>query len=442
MTIEKSGPLNANGIPLPATEVQVLKNGLSPTLPDIDPSRLTITRVVTLKRLPEPDTLVHMLYMDFAPERGWSAPQIKPYGPLSLDPASSCFQYCPNVFEGMKAYLGPDGTPRLFRPHLNMERMVRSAERVALPPFDGDALLVLIKRLVALEARWIPRARGCSLYIRPTIIGTRPSLGVSASRHAALYVILSPMGPYIRDTTAGGKGPRGISLLAMSDQVRAWPGGTGGFKLGLNYAPGFAAQRTAAALGYQQLLWLLGETIAEAGAMNVFAVFERPDGDLDVVTPPLDGTILPGVTRDSVLALLSHHPHTTTAALPQLPAHTRIHTAERPLTMSELFAASTASTLREFFCVGTAAVVIPAARIGWRRQPPTAAGDSHSHSDSDRDQDDEEVVVEEVEDISLPVVGGGGSLAQALWERLVDIQEGRVEWEGWGVPCKVSDDDA
>ena len=143
-------------------------------------------------------------------------------------------------------------------------------------PFDADALLALIKRLVALEARWIPRARGCSLYIRPTLIGTRPSLGVSASRHAALYVILSPTGPYIRN--AGGSGSKGISLLAMGDQVRAWPGGTGGFKLGLNYAPGFAAQRTAAAMGYQQLLWVLGETIAEAGAMNVFAVFERPDG--------------------------------------------------------------------------------------------------------------------------------------------------------------------
>jgi branched-chain amino acid aminotransferase len=140
-------------------------------------------------------------------------------------------------------------------------------------PFDADALLTLIRRLVTLEERWIPRARGCSLYIRPTLIGTRPSLGVSASRHAALYVICSPTGPYIR-----GADGRGISLLAMSDQVRAWPGGTGGFKLGLNYAPGFVAQRTAAALGYQQLLWLLGETVAEAGAMNVFAVFERPDG--------------------------------------------------------------------------------------------------------------------------------------------------------------------
>ena len=302
--------------------------------------------------------------------------------------------------------------------------------------FDADALLILIKRLVAIESRWIPRARGCSLYIRPSLIGTRPSLGVSASTHAALYVILSPTGPYIRDPNG-----KGLSLLAMSDQIRAWPGGTGGFKLGLNYAAGFPAQRVAAALGYQQLLWILGETVAEAGAMNIFAVFERPDGgkrlslssggertssftthtEVDLVTPPLDGTILPGVTRNSVLALLSHHP--PTAALPLLPADMRIHTAERVLTMSELFAASAAGTLREVFCVGTAAVVIPTARIGWQR--PRSGENSSGEM--------------EVVDIVLPSAGGSGSLAQALWQRLVDIQEGRVEWEGWGVPCGASD---
>ena len=141
---------------------------------------------------------------------------------------------------------------------------------------------------------------------------------------------------------------------------------------------------------------------------------------LDVVTPPLDGTILPGVTRASVLSLLSHTP--LTAALPQLPTDVRLHTAERPLTMSELFAASRAGTLREFFCVGTAAVVIPAARIGWQRR----AGGSADSAET------------EVLDIVLPVVGGEGSLAHALWERLVDIQEGRIEWEGWGVPCDVA----
>ncbi|KAI0288889.1 aminotransferase [Russula brevipes] len=189
----------------------------------------------------------------------------------------------------------------------------------------------------------------------------------------------------------------------MGDQVRALPGGAGGHKLGLNHAPGFVAQRIAAALGYQQLLWVLGETVAEAGAMNVFAVFERPDGALDVVTPPLDGTILQGVTRASVLALLSHHTSgttsTATAALPQLPPSTHLHTAERALTMSELFTASAR---------GTRARYSASAR---RRGRPSAG------------------------DVVLPVVGGTGSVAHALWERLVDIQEGRFDWEGWGVPC-------
>ena len=146
---------------------------------------------------------------------------------------------------------------------------------------------------------------------------------------------------------------------------------------------------------------------------------------LDVVTPPLDGTILPGVTRASVLSLLSHTPHT--ASLPQLPDDVRLHTTERPLTMSELFAAAEAGTLREVFCVGTAAVVIPAARIGWQRRVGGSAGDA----DADPEM--------HIQDIVLPVVGDEESLAQALWERLVDIQEGRVEWEGWGVPCDDAD---
>ena len=150
---------------------------------------------------------------------------------------------------------------------------------------------------------------------------------------------------------------------------------------------------------------------------------------LDIVTPPLDGTILPGVTRASVLSLLSHRPHT--AALPNLPQTPTLHTSERTLTISELFAASASGTLREVFCVGTAAVVIPAARIGWQR----------SSSNSSTGGDVEAAGAGAVQDIVLPVVGGEDSVAHALWERLVDIQEGRVEWDGWGVPCAVADTD-
>lgn len=233
-----------------------------------------------------------MLIVSFDPESGWSAPEIKPYGPLSLDPASSCLQYCTNVFEGMKvscgpiripynrthalpqAYLGPDGEPRLFRPDKNMDRLASSVERVALPPFNTAALLALIKRLILTDKRWIPTPQGYSLYIRPTVIGTRSALGVAASDHATLYVILSPSGPYFKSTK------NSLDILAVGETVRSWPGGTGGHKLGLNYAPSFLPQRIAAKQGYDQILWLLGEEkkITEAGAMNFFAVVQRPDG--------------------------------------------------------------------------------------------------------------------------------------------------------------------
>ncbi|KAI0042133.1 branched-chain amino acid aminotransferase II [Auriscalpium vulgare] len=404
-------PLMANGLPMPADDLQVIKNGLIPPTPhsDIDPSRLTITLVPEdkLKEIPHADDLIfgqlftdHMLYLEYDPASGWSAPEIRPYGPLTLDPASSCFQYCTNVFEGMKAYLGPDGVPRLFRPKLNMARMAKSAARVALPPFDTDAFLVLLQKLIAIDARWIPRARGHSLYLRPTLIGTRPGLGVTASTHASLYVIMSPAGPFFRT-------PAGISLYAVSDHVRSWPGGTGGHKLGLNYAPGFHPQRLAAEKGYQQVLWLLGDTITEAGAMNFFIALKREDGHLDIVTPPLDGTILPGVTRASVLSLLNAHPSAT--SLPHLSNSLRLYTHERPITMPELVAWSASGQLVEAFCVGTAVVVNAISRIGWEER-----------------------------DIVLPSYGGDhiGPVVRALWERLVDIQEGRVEWEGWSVTCE------
>jgi len=376
---------------------------------ELDASKLKITLSETLKPIPEPESLSfgqtmtdHMLVATYDPLTGWSAPEIKPFGPLSLSPASSCFQYCPNVFEGMKAYRGPDGKPRLFRPDQNMARLERSAERVALPPFDSTALLTLIKRLVLIESRWIPHGPGYSLYIRPTIIGTRPYLAVAASDHAMLYVILSPTGPYFRT------GPKPISLLAVSESVRSWPGGTGGYKLGLNYAPGFLPQRIGAKEGYDQILWLLGDEkrVTEAGAMNFFVVVQREDGDVDVITPPLDGTILPGLTRASCLELLASHTATKTA-LPGLPSTLRLHTHEQPLTMAQLGAWADEGKLLEAFGVGTAVIVAPVGKIGF-----------------------------EGRDIRVKVHEKGlGPVGMALWERIVEIQEGRVSWGGWSVAC-------
>ncbi|KAL1938995.1 hypothetical protein VTO73DRAFT_11148 [Trametes versicolor] len=397
MAIQKTSNGVTNG-PLAAVPAQPAQ---------LDASKVTITLSNELKTIPHASELKfgqvmsdHMMTVSYDPINGWSAPEIKPYGPLSLDPASSCFQYATNVFEGMKAYIGPDGKARLFRPNKNMDRMTMSAGRVALPPFDTDELLKLIRRLVAIEQRWIPTQKGHSLYIRPTIIGTRSSLGVAASDHAMLYVICSPTGPYF------ATGARPVALLGIGESVRSWPGGTGGYKLALNYAPTFKPQQYAAKLGYDQCLWLLGDKITEAGAMNFFVVVRRIDGDLDVYTPPLDGTILPGVTRDSILALASAHPSRT--LLPGLPETLRLHTTERELTMTELNAWAQNGSLLEAFGVGTAVIVAAVGRIG-----------------------------HEGKDINLPTYEGGlGPVGRALYDRISDIQEGKFEWEDWSVVCE------
>ncbi|KAJ3822693.1 aminotransferase [Lentinula raphanica] len=387
-------------------------------LPDLDPSKLTVTLSETLKPLPAPETLVfggmmtdHMLVASFDPVSGWSAPEIKPYGPFTLDPASSCFQYATNTFEGMKAYVGPDGAPRLFRPAKNMARLARSAERLALPPFNTDALLELIKKLVVVDQRYIPNMEGYSLYIRPTIIGTRSALGVSASDHALLYVILSPTGPYFRT------GPKPISLLAAAENVRAWPGGTGSHKVAGNYAPGFLPQRIAAKQGYDQILWLLQDAdrwkVTEAGAMNVFIVVNREDGDLDLITPPLDGTILPGVTRDSILSLAKAHT-AGKLTLSGISTNQRLHPHERAFTIADMSLWLSEGKLREMFAVGTAAVVAPVGRVGFQEDLKKPA-----------------------RDLVLPAYEGGlGPVSRAVRQMIIDIQEGRVEWEGWCVRCE------
>ncbi|KAH8101468.1 branched-chain amino acid aminotransferase II [Cristinia sonorae] len=376
-------------------------------LQDVDASKVVVTLAESLKPVPPPEELVfgqtftdHMVMVTYDPVNGWGTPEIKPYGPISLDPASSIFQYSTSAFEGMKAYVGPDGKPRLFRPELNMLRMKRSTARIALPAFDADELLKLIKKLVALESRWIPNLKGHSLYIRPTIIGTRPSIGVRASDHAILYVICCPTGPYFRT------GPKPVSLLAVGEQVRSWPGGTGEFKLSINYTPTFHPQQLAAEKGYDQCLWLLGEDshITEAGAMNFFVVVKRDDDHLDVYTPPLDGTILPGLTRASVLTLAAAHPGQTT--LPYLPHTLKLHTHERLITMTDLFSWHASGHLTEIFLVGTAAVVATVGRVGF--------GDK---------------VLE-----APKCEGGLGPVARALYDRLTDIQEGKVEFQGWSVP--------
>ncbi|XP_061703008.1 branched-chain-amino-acid aminotransferase, mitochondrial isoform X2 [Syngnathoides biaculeatus] len=268
---------------------------------------LNIERNPKCSPKPDPSTLVfgkqfsdHMLTVCWSADAGWEAPCIKPFQNLSLHPASSALHYSIELFEGMKAFRGVDDRVRLFRPMLNMERMHRSAARSCLPTFDKGELLECIKKLVELDKEWVPYSQDASLYIRPTFIGTEPSLGVTRASQALLYVIVGPVGPYF---ATGSFNP--VSLLADPSFVRAWKGGVGAYKMGGNYGPTIAVQNEAVERGCQQVLWLYGddEEITEVGTMNLFIYWTNQNGERELVTPPLDGIILPGVTRHSLLDL-------------------------------------------------------------------------------------------------------------------------------------------
>ncbi|KAI9765270.1 MAG: Mitochondrial branched-chain amino acid (BCAA) aminotransferase [Geoglossum simile] len=325
---------------------------------DIDPSKLSITRTTAPKTLVPPGELVfgrtftdHMLSLEWNASWGWLAPYITPYQNLSLDPATCVFHYAFECFEGMKAYKDRDGQIRLFRPDMNMARLNKSAARIALPTFEGTALIELISKFVSLEERFIPSARGYSLYLRPTLIGTQRTLGVGPPGSALLFVIASPVGPYYPT------GFKAVSLEATDYAVRAWPGGVGDKKLGANYAPGIVPQLEAAKRGFQQNLWLFGEEgyVTEVGTMNFFAAIkDKETGQKELVTAPLDGTILEGVTRDSILAL----------AREKLAPEGWV-ISERKFTVADLAIAADEGRLLEAFGAGTAAVVSPVRRISW-----------------------------------------------------------------------------
>jgi branched-chain amino acid aminotransferase len=295
-----------------------------------------------------------MLAIEWNQDDGWLTPQITPYQNLSLDPATCVFHYAFECFEGMKAYKDKDGNVRLFRPDKNMARLNKSAARIALPTFEPTSFIELISKLVHLDSRFIPDQRGYSLYLRPTMIGTQKTLGVGPPGSALLYVIASPVGPYYPT------GFKAVSLEATDYAVRAWPGGVGDKKLGANYAPCIVPQQQAASRGFQQNLWLFGEEeyITEVGTMNMFvAIADKETGQKELITAPLDGTILEGVTRDSVLQLARER---------LVPEGWKI--SERKLTMKDLAEASREGRLIEAFGAGTAAIVSPVRAISWKGQ--------------------------------------------------------------------------
>ncbi|KAL8903962.1 MAG: hypothetical protein Q9207_003577 [Kuettlingeria erythrocarpa] len=328
-------------------------------LPNINPDALSIIKTTTPKELLPPEQLVfgrtftdHMLSIEWTASQGWLAPRITPYQNLSLDPATCVFHYAFECFEGMKAYKNTNGQLRLFRPDRNMRRLNRSAERIALPKFDGEAFTDLIARFTRMEERFIPSSRGYSLYLRPTLIGTQRTLGVGPPGSALLYLIASPVGPYYPT------GFKAVSLAATTTAVRAWPGGVGDRKLGANYAPCIVPQLEAAKRGYHQNLWLFGEEeiVTEVGTMNFFVcVREKGTGKKMLWTAPLDGTILEGVVRESVLELARERLGPEGWAI-----------EEKNYTMAELAEAADEGRLIEAFGTGTAAVVSPVRKINWR----------------------------------------------------------------------------
>ncbi|KAJ5610023.1 hypothetical protein N7510_006742 [Penicillium lagena] len=331
----------------------------SQQLPGLDASKLTVTKTTTPKELQKPQDLVfgktftdHMLSVEWTASDGWHAPRIIPYQNLSLDPSTCVFHYAFECFEGMKAYKDSNGGIRLFRPNKNMERLNKSSSRIALPTVDGEALTKLIGDFVKLDSRFIPDARGYSLYLRPTMIGTQKTLGVGPPGSALLFVIASPVGPYYPT------GFKAISLEATDYAVRAWPGGVGDKKLGANYAPCIKPQLEAASRGFQQNLWLFGEEeyVTEVGTMNLFiALKNKETGQKELITAPLDGTILEGVTRDSVLALARERLEPKGWAI-----------SERKIRMAEVAEAAQEGRMIEVFGAGTAAIVSPVRNISYQ----------------------------------------------------------------------------
>ncbi len=308
---------------------------------------ITITKAASLKPKPDDSKLGfgtiftdHMFNMDYDPERGWHNPRIEPYGPLTMDPSTMVLHYGQGVFEGLKAYRTASGNIRRVRPQENMKRLNNSCRLLCIPLFDEAFMLEALKALLRVEREWVPAAPETSLYIRPTILAMDPFLGVRASHTYRFFIILSPVGAYY----AEGFNP--IKIMVTKEHVRAVRGGVGEAKTLGNYAASLLAGDKAHQAGYTQVLWLDGveqKNIEEVGSMNIFFVI-----DDELITPALNGSILPGITRDSVLALA---------------ASWGIRVSQQEITIDDVIRAHAAGRLQEIFGSGTAAVISPVGEL-------------------------------------------------------------------------------
>jgi len=323
----------------------------------------------------------HMFVMDYTKGKGWHDAKIIPYQPITLDPASIIFHYGQTVFEGLKAYVSKDNEVVLFRPDENMKRLNRSNRRLCIPEIDEEFALFALKKLISIDKEWIPNVEGTSLYVRPFIFANEPYLGVAPSNTYKFLIILSPVGAYYKE------GINPVRIAVESDFVRAVKGGTGNAKTAGNYAASLKAQEEAEADGYSQVLWLDGKEhkyIEEVGSMNVFFKING-----EVVTPELNGSILEGITRKSVLELLNYWD---------------IPVAERKISIDEIFQAYHAGELEEAFGTGTAAVISPIGELSWHG---------------------EKIIINN---------GKTGELSKKIYDSLTGIQTGALEDPfGWRV---------
>ena len=334
----------------------------------------------------------HMVRIDWTQDGGWQDARLIPYGPLAIDPATNVLHYGQAIFEGLKAYRHADGSVRTFRPEENAARFQRSAERMAMPQLPTELFIEALQALVDVDQAWVPDGTDKSLYLRPFMISTEVGLGVRPASAYAFLLIASPAGAYFP------QGVKPVSVWLSTEYVRAAPGGTGAAKFAGNYAASLLAQQQAAAKGCDQVVWLDAierRWVEEMGGMNLYFVFGK-GADARIMTPELTGTLLPGVTRASLL---------------EVAADLGIPATEGRLSVEEWRDAAASGELTEVFACGTAAVITPVGRV------KSATGDW------------------QIAD------GGSGEVTMKLRERLVAIQTGDVfdshAWMQVLVPAKA-----
>ena len=349
---------------------------------------LTITKTENPKPKPDPATLGfgelftdHMFMVDYDEGLGWHDPRIVPYGPISLDPAAAVLHYAQEMFEGLKTYRSETGGLRLFRPDMNAKRTNATNDRICLPQIDENFYVDAIKALIEVDKDWAPDYPGTSLYVRPYVFATEPFLGVRPAKSYYFMIILSPVGPYYKE------GLKPTKIFVEDKYARSGEGLTGNAKVGGNYAISLKSQVEAQAQGYTQVLWLDGRErryVEEIGTSNAFFVIGG-----EVFTAPLTGTILPGITRDSVIHILKDRGVTV---------------REERFTIDEVYAAAEKGTLSEAFASGTAAVISPVGEMLWK---------------------DKHIVINN---------GEIGELSQSLYDTITGIQSGALpDPYGWTV---------